>query len=365
MPSPSPPPPRPLSILGYLSHLSRIELFSSPSCYLLVGSKEQQGDRRKRRGEEGGEYRVLRVLRSEGGEGEGTDLRIVPDAEEYSQSALELLLRSLSPVTSLCVSFGLVGTIKFLDCYYITLITRRQKVGQVGGEPVYSIKSTEMVPLRGCIEGERAPEGEGEGGEEGGRRGELGGEGGAPTGGVISSLIHLTKQTVGLGLSQAEIEELRYHVSCRTLFVSTDDNMPSDGNYLHSSFIVFLFSLLLLSYLLSLLTLSLCLSLSLTLSYSLFFMHRASSTPSTSPRTSSSPTPTTSPTLSSTISSFTTPSPTPLPLPRTCTPGTTTRLESSRPPPAPPRSTGASPSSSAPFSSARSSSPAARPPSLS
>jgi len=57
-------------------------------------------------------------------------------------------------IESLCISFGLVGIVRFLDCYYITLITRRQKVGMIGGESIYTIKNTEMIPLRGCVVGE-------------------------------------------------------------------------------------------------------------------------------------------------------------------------------------------------------------------
>jgi hypothetical protein len=37
-------------------------------------------------------------------------------------------------------AYGVVGFIRFLDCYYLTLITRRAKVGSVGGNGVYTIK---------------------------------------------------------------------------------------------------------------------------------------------------------------------------------------------------------------------------------
>jgi hypothetical protein len=47
-------------------------------------------------------------------------------------------------------AYGLVGFIRFLDCYYLTLITKRAKVGSIGssGCGVYTIKNTETIPLK-------------------------------------------------------------------------------------------------------------------------------------------------------------------------------------------------------------------------
>ena len=35
-------------------------------------------------------------------------------------------------------AYGIVGFIRFLDCYYLTLITRRAKVGSIGGNGKFS-----------------------------------------------------------------------------------------------------------------------------------------------------------------------------------------------------------------------------------
>lgn len=43
---------------------------------------------------------------------------------------------------------GLVGFVKFLDCYYITLVTKKSKVGCIRGHSIYTIKETEMVPIK-------------------------------------------------------------------------------------------------------------------------------------------------------------------------------------------------------------------------
>ena len=43
----------------------------------------------------------------------------------------------LNPIVK---AFGVVGFIRFLDCYYLTLTTRRAKVGSIGDNSIYSIK---------------------------------------------------------------------------------------------------------------------------------------------------------------------------------------------------------------------------------
>lgn len=47
-----------------------------------------------------------------------------------------------------CTAFGIVGFVRFLDCFYLTLITQRKEVGCIAGNFVYSIKATEMFPIR-------------------------------------------------------------------------------------------------------------------------------------------------------------------------------------------------------------------------
>lgn len=43
----------------------------------------------------------------------------------------------LNPIVK---AYGIVGFIRFLDCYYLTLATRRAKVGSVGDNVIYTIK---------------------------------------------------------------------------------------------------------------------------------------------------------------------------------------------------------------------------------
>ena len=43
----------------------------------------------------------------------------------------------LKPICKLC---GVLGFIRFLDCYNLTLITKRANVGSIGGNSTYTIK---------------------------------------------------------------------------------------------------------------------------------------------------------------------------------------------------------------------------------
>lgn len=51
-------------------------------------------------------------------------------------------------LVKICSAYGIVGFVRFLDCFYLTLITQRKEVGCIAGSFVYSIKATEMFPVR-------------------------------------------------------------------------------------------------------------------------------------------------------------------------------------------------------------------------
>lgn len=51
-------------------------------------------------------------------------------------------------LVKICSAFGMVGFVKFLDCFYLNLITQRKEVGCIAGNFIYSIKATEMFPVR-------------------------------------------------------------------------------------------------------------------------------------------------------------------------------------------------------------------------
>ena len=93
-------------------------------------------------------------------------------------------------------AYGIVGFIKFLDCYYLTLITRRAKVGSIGGNGIYTIKNTETFPIKpATVSG-------------GGSANEM--DIHADPSSVLLNMWNRGKRSVGLGLTNREIAELRY-----------------------------------------------------------------------------------------------------------------------------------------------------------
>ncbi|CAM9514219.1 unnamed protein product [Discosporangium mesarthrocarpum] len=44
--------------------------------------------------------------------------------------------------------YGIVGFVKFLDCYYLNFITQRKMVGAIGGNLIYAVKATEMFAIK-------------------------------------------------------------------------------------------------------------------------------------------------------------------------------------------------------------------------
>ena len=56
--------------------------------------------------------------------------------------------KSAGGLKKLFNAYGLVGFVKFLDCYYFTLITQKKKVGCIGANFIYSIKATEIFAVK-------------------------------------------------------------------------------------------------------------------------------------------------------------------------------------------------------------------------
>jgi len=132
-------------------------------------------------------------------------------------------------LTPIAKAYGIVGFIRFLDCYYLTLITKRVKVGSIGGNGIYSIKNTETFPLKpaegswgsgGGNTPTHAPilsggtgmsSGSFDNGDQStnGAGGVGGGEASDPSS-VLLNMWNRGKRSVGLGLTPREIAELRY-----------------------------------------------------------------------------------------------------------------------------------------------------------
>ena len=91
-------------------------------------------------------------------------------------------------------AYGIVGFVRFLDCYYLTLITRRAKVGSIGGNGIYTIKNTETFPIKPA--------------ERVGTTSDT--DIHADPSSVLLNMWNRGKRSVGLGLTNREIAELRY-----------------------------------------------------------------------------------------------------------------------------------------------------------
>lgn len=122
--------------------LEKFVLYQTMSHIYIVGCDKRQAS-----------YRVLKIMRS-AANGDLGDL-VSEDYCAYSKTELKEMLemihegnRTHGGLSRLATGYGLLGMAKFLDCYYVILVTRRRKVGSVGGNAVYGVKATEMIPVK-------------------------------------------------------------------------------------------------------------------------------------------------------------------------------------------------------------------------
>ncbi|XP_014670628.1 PREDICTED: polyphosphoinositide phosphatase-like isoform X2 [Priapulus caudatus] len=118
---------------------------SVPSRFYVVGSNNTET-----------QFHVLKIDRTE-----PRGLHITEDKAVYNKDEIgDLLLmidvgnqtkpgqKQTAASSGLCVAccaFGIVGFVKFLEGYYIILITKRRKVGIIGHHTVYKIEDTSMI----------------------------------------------------------------------------------------------------------------------------------------------------------------------------------------------------------------------------
>ena len=124
--------------------LEKFVIYETQQHLYVVGCDRQQQ-----------KYRVLKVLR-----------RSAPslidlaqeDASSYSKDELRDVLEMAHEgnkqgggLRRVATGYGILGFVRFLDCYYCVLITQRRKVGRIGGAPIYGIKATELIPIRPAV----------------------------------------------------------------------------------------------------------------------------------------------------------------------------------------------------------------------
>uniref|UniRef100_A0A8C1T480 FIG4 phosphoinositide 5-phosphatase n=1 Tax=Cyprinus carpio TaxID=7962 RepID=A0A8C1T480_CYPCA len=114
----------------------------SSARYFLVGSNNAQT-----------KHRVLKIDRTE-----PRDLVIIDDKHVYSQQEVRELLGRLdlgnrtkigqkgsSGLSRAVSAYGIVGFVRFLEGYYIVLITKRRRMADIGGHSIYKIEDTNMI----------------------------------------------------------------------------------------------------------------------------------------------------------------------------------------------------------------------------
>ncbi|VVA19722.1 Hypothetical predicted protein [Prunus dulcis] len=118
--------------------LEKFKLYETRQRFYLIGS-----DRNKRF------FRVLKIDRSE-----PDDLNISEDPVVYSPQEIKSLLqriaegnRATGGLTFVAKVFGIAGCIKFLESYYLILVTKRRQIGSICGHAIYSIDESQLITI--------------------------------------------------------------------------------------------------------------------------------------------------------------------------------------------------------------------------
>ncbi|KAJ0805242.1 putative histone acetyltransferase [Helianthus annuus] len=118
--------------------LEKFNLYETRARYYLIGS-----DRNKRF------FRVLKIDRME-----PSDLNISQDPVVYPPQEVKSLLHRIAEgnrATGGCIFvnkvYGIAGCIKFLESYYLILVTKRKQIGSICGHAIYSIQETQILTI--------------------------------------------------------------------------------------------------------------------------------------------------------------------------------------------------------------------------
>lgn len=124
--------------------LQRIALYETKSRFYLVGSNNTQTS-----------FRVLKIDRQD-----PRGLNISDDKTIYNNREIRNLLTMIdvgnrskigqkigSGLTKTVSAFGIAGFVRFLEGFYVVLITKRRKVGLIGQHTIYKIEDTSMIAI--------------------------------------------------------------------------------------------------------------------------------------------------------------------------------------------------------------------------
>lgn len=117
-----------------ISSIQRILLYESKARYFLIGSNNTQT-----------RFRVLKIDRTD-----PRELILVDDKVEYNKQEIRQLFEMIESgnrssrggLTKVVSAFGIVGFVRFLEGYYIVLVTKRTRVAVIGYHSIYKIQDT-------------------------------------------------------------------------------------------------------------------------------------------------------------------------------------------------------------------------------
>ncbi|XP_077276268.1 polyphosphoinositide phosphatase FIG4 isoform X3 [Temnothorax americanus] len=126
-----------------ISSIQKIALYETKSRFYLMGSNNTLT-----------RFRVLKIDRME-----PRELVVVDDKREYTQDEIKDLVNmidmgnrtragqrnNVGGVARVVSAFGIVGFIRFLEGYYIILVTKRRRVAVIGHHTIYKIEDTSMI----------------------------------------------------------------------------------------------------------------------------------------------------------------------------------------------------------------------------
>ncbi|KAL9245477.1 hypothetical protein vseg_019124 [Gypsophila vaccaria] len=125
-----------VDINSYL--LEKFKLYETRARFYLIGS-----DRNKRY------FRVLKIDRSE-----QSELSISEDPVVYSPQEVKNLLQRISEgnratggLNFVAKVYGIAGCIKFLESFYLILVTKRRQIGCICGHAIYSIDESQLITI--------------------------------------------------------------------------------------------------------------------------------------------------------------------------------------------------------------------------
>ncbi|XP_012271365.1 polyphosphoinositide phosphatase isoform X2 [Orussus abietinus] len=123
-----------------ISSVQKIALYETRSRFYLMGSNNTLT-----------RFRVLKIDRME-----SRELNVIDDKMEYTQDEIRDLVnmidmgnrgqkRNQGGVARVVSAFGIVGFVRFLEGYYIILVTKRRRIAVIGHHTIYKIEDTCMI----------------------------------------------------------------------------------------------------------------------------------------------------------------------------------------------------------------------------